>query len=223
MTTKHRLTAELVALCERPEPPLGPETGISYFGEEHYRNAAKQFLNLKGSDFWVFAYGSLLWRPAFEPSRTMSAYAAGWRRDFCMKITRWRGTPAQPGLMMALRHGGGCHGLALRLPDSDPEQALFKLLKREVDNDEDLATHRWIEVTTPLGKIRALAFWAEPVSSRMFVELSLEEQSEMIAHACGSLGSGAAYLYKTIQSLEQAGISDEYLDRLSERIASIVT
>jgi glutathione-specific gamma-glutamylcyclotransferase len=215
-----RLSPELVALCERPESRQGPEPGVSYFSDEDYQAAAAKLVNDAGEGpIWVFAYGSLLWRPAFDSEESRLAEVRGWRRDFCMEIRRWRGSPEQAGLMMALRTGGACTGIVMQVAHNDRLAQLVRLLKREVDGEEDLHAVRWIEAGTAEGPVRALACWAEPVESRMFVEKPIAEQAYMLARACGSGGSGAAYLHQTVSSLARLGLDDEYLNALDELVA----
>jgi cation transport protein ChaC len=216
-----RLSPELVALCERPEPNQGPESGIIYFTEEDYQAAATELLDQAGDGpFWVFAYGSLLWRPAFDVEAARFAHVPGWRRDFCMEITRWRGSPDQPGLMMGLRQGdSACSGMVVQIAHDDRHAQLVRLLKRETDTVEDMLSLRWIEADTDQGKVRALASWAEPIKSRMFVEKSIEQQAYMLARACGSAGSGAAYLHRTVTSLAERGLEDAYLTLLDELVS----
>jgi cation transport protein ChaC len=216
-----RLSPELVALCERPEPDQGPEPGLVYLTDEDYRAAAAELLAGAGDGpIWIFAYGSLLWRNAINVTTTRLALARGWRRDFCMEIARWRGSPAQPGLMMGLRQGGTCAGVVMQLDSEDHHAQLVRLLRREADTAEDLDSLRWIEAETDQGTIRALACWAEPVKSRMFVEKPIQEQARMLARACGSLGSGAAYLHRTVASLSALGLRDAYLDTLDELVSN---
>jgi len=219
-TPRARLSPELVALCERAEPKLGPEPGLSYFSDQDYQAAATKLLAEAGyGPVWVFAYGSLLWRPAFDCEDTRLAEARGWRRNFCMEIRRWRGSPEQPGLMMGLRKGGTCTAVVMQLAHEDRQAQLVRLLRRETDAEEDLHSVRWIEADTAQGTVRALACWADPVESRMFVDKPIEEQAYMLARACGSAGSGAAYLHKTVSSLAGLGLDDEYLNTLDELVA----
>lgn len=214
------LTAELVKLCERPEPDPGPEPGSVDFAEEDYHDvAAKMLLRLGNQPIWVFAYGSLLWKPAAVVIETRAATAYGWHRAFCLEMRRWRGSPAQPGLMMGLRQGGQCEGAILRLPDDDRLTQLLRLLRREIDGREDLQAVRMINVQTAQGPVQALAFWAEPSESRYFTDPSISETARILARACGHLGSGATYLYETVTKLEELGICDDYLWELQQLVA----
>ena len=69
-----------------------------------------------GEEVWVFAYGSLIWNPACAVEETCLGLALGWHRAFRLRLTRWRGTKQQPGLMLVLDRGGRCKGLLQRLP-----------------------------------------------------------------------------------------------------------
>lgn len=51
---------------------------------------------------WLFAYGSLIWNPAFLFAEQQRATLQGWRRSFCMRLLAGRGSPAHPGRMLAL-------------------------------------------------------------------------------------------------------------------------
>lgn len=218
-----QLTAGMVALCERPMPKLGPEPGLAYLTAEEFGGLAGRLLDEAGGEMWVFAYGSLLWRPAFRIAESQPAIARGWRREFCLEIPRWRGTPEQPGLMMALRRGGNCTAHAQKIGGPDRKAELVKLLRREIDVEEDVASLRFVEAETPTGMIRALACWAEPVSSRFFTSKSIEVQAHMLARACGNTGSGAAYLYHTLEALAGQGIVDDYISELASQVAHEIT
>ena len=114
------LTAELVALIERTEPDPGPPPGRREPTEAELRDTAARVLADRPSGpIWLFAYGSLIWKPELEHLEARRAHAHGWHRRFCMRLTRWRGTREVPGLMMALDRGGSCAGVAYRLDDTD--------------------------------------------------------------------------------------------------------
>src|SRR5271154_7152335 len=53
-------------------------------------------------DLWVFGYGSLIWNPAFEFVEKRVGLVHGFHRRFCLWTQLGRGSPAAPGLMLAL-------------------------------------------------------------------------------------------------------------------------
>lgn len=214
------LTADLVARCERHEPDPGPEPGFRHYQDEDYEAAAAKLLaGAPTGPFWVFAYGSLIWKPAIPTLDHRRATAPGWHRAFCLQLTRWRGSPAQPGLMMGLKRGGCCVGMIHRIADDARHSLLTQLLKREVGCDEDVTGVRWIKVDTELGRQHALAFWAEPEGLEDWADVPLPEAARVLARACGHVGSGAAYLYHTVAKLDELGIRDRNLWRLQELVA----
>jgi glutathione-specific gamma-glutamylcyclotransferase len=215
------LTAELVARCERHEPDPGPEPGYRHFDDADYEAVADRLLGQAPTGpLWVFAYGSLIWKPAMETTDHRRATAYGWHRAFALRLTRWRGSPTQPGLMMGLRRGGRCVGVIHRVQDQHRRAAVIRLLRREVGSDEDLTGVRWLTVDTAEGKVRALAFWAEPMGlDEDWVKLPLLEVAHILARACGHIGSGAAYLFHTVSNLDALGIRDRNLWRLQQLVA----
>ena len=214
------LTAELVALVDRREPDSGPETGLIELTDEDYDLAAHHILDQNaGNPFWLFAYGSLIWKPDFEHVEQLACKAFGWRRSFSLDIVRWRASPQQPGLMMALDYGGCCHGVAFRLSEGNDRAQMLRLLRRETSYKEDLPSIRWIDVQAESHKFRALTFWAAPRAKGYYVNLSLAEQAQRLARAAGHIGTSAEYLHNTIVKLEEFGIHDSYLWRLQKLVA----
>ena len=50
-----------------------------------------------GKDFFVFAYGSLMWRPDFPFVEILPATLYGYHRAFCITSTHYRGNTDRPG------------------------------------------------------------------------------------------------------------------------------
>jgi cation transport protein ChaC len=214
------LTEALVARVERQEPEHPAARGLPAIEEAAFGHHARRLLAEAGEGpVWTFAYGSLIWKPAFEAAEAVACHLHGWRRSFCIHLESWRGTPDQPGLMLALARGGSCRGMAYRLPDAGRAAAMEALLRREIGYEVDLASVRWLTVRGEAGPFRALVFYAAPLDGAIHVELPLAEQARRIARAAGHVGSCAAYLRNTVEHLEALGIRDRYLWTLQRMVA----
>ncbi len=215
------LTADVVARVERLEPDPGPRPGHVHLTDADYDAVVEELLEQHApSLLWVFAYGSLIWKPEFTSVEHRRATAYGWHRSFCLTLTRWRGTPEQPGLMMALDRGGCCHGVVYRLPDEDHAAQLGRLVRREMSVKQGSNVPRWITVETNAGKLRAFAITASPKGISYAGKLPLEQVARTLARAAGHWGSGANYLYQTVAKLEELGIRDGNLWRLQQLVAN---
>jgi len=215
------LTAELVALCHRdiPEPPRNPS--MVRFTEADYQRAAAEVLARLGDNpIWVFAYGSLVWKPAGDIAEQRLSTAFGWHRSFCLEMRSWRGSPDQPGLMMALRRGGSCTGIAQRPLGDDRHEVVVKLLRREIGGPMGYAALRLIDIHAEDGPRRALCFYAEPPEIADRPELPIEKVASILARACGHVGSGAEYLFRTVEALQAVGIHDSHLWQLQHLVAN---
>jgi cation transport protein ChaC len=218
--SKMALTEDLVSLSFRAEIDPGPDSRRKPLSDDEMDVLATRLLDeSKGDPLWVFAYGSLIWKPDFDAVESLQATAWGWHRSFCLKMTRWRGSQAQPGLMMALSRGGRCNGVVFRLSDVDRRGQIRRMIRREIGSVEDISTARWIQVETADGPRRALVFWAGPKGERVFHNLPLATVASVLARACGHMGSCAEYLYLTVKHLEEWGIRDRNLWQLQELVA----
>ncbi len=215
------LTAELVALAERTEPDPGPEPGTAEHTDAEFAQMADAVLGeYDPEQFWVFAYGSLIWNPEFQVEEQKRAVARGWHRSFCLRLTRWRGTRELPALMLALDRGGSCVGIAFRLPAGDKHAQMVRLLKREIDANPPTNVPRWINVATDGGPVRALAFVALPNGNAYAGRLPLPDVAQVLARAAGHWGSAAQYAFNTIAKLEEHGIRDRNLWQIQKLMAA---
>lgn len=214
------LTEELVSLSLRLEVDRGPDPGRAPITDKEVDELADQLFHEAGDDpLWVFAYGSLIWKPDFDAVASRAGTASGWHRSFCLRLTRWRATMAQPGLMLALRPGGSCKGIVFRLSDEDRLGQLRRMIRREISSIDDAYSIRWVSVDTGDGPVRALVFWAGPRGDRLSDNMPLTSVARLLARACGHMGSCAEYLYLTVKHLEEKGIRDRNLWELQRLVA----
>lgn len=215
------LTDDLVALSLREEIDPGPDPlRIPITDDELEELAARLCRESQGEALWVFAYGSLIWKPDFDAVESRVGSIKGWHRSFCLRMTRWRGSIKQPGLMLALKRGGYCKAVVFRLDDGDRLAQIRRMLRREIGTLKDAAAIRWIQVRTEHGAVRALVFWADPKGVHVTSKLPLETVGAILARACGHRGSCAEYLYLTVKHLEARGIRDSNLWKLQKLVAS---
>ena len=218
-----RLTADHVARVHRPLPDPGPAIyeGFRTASDEDFADEVSRMLATRPEGpFWLFGYGSLIWRPetAFTDKRV--ALARGWHRRFCLgPDIRYRGNPENPGVMMALDRGGQCRGMAYALPEAGLETELHKLIRREQSTVPSPFPWRWITVETVDGPLLALTFAMNRKSARYVRDLTDEQLADVLAKACGFRGSMAEYLFQTVSQLEALGIRDRNLWRLQEMVA----
>jgi cation transport protein ChaC len=163
------------------------------------------------SDLWVFAYGSLIWKPEIASVETRHARIYGYHRSLCLWSTINRGTPARPGLVLALDAGGSCEGLAFRVEGARVRTEFCRLWKREMMRGSYLPT--WVSTHTPQGRVNALAFVMDRRLPTYAGRLSDEQVIDALG-ASGLCGSSADYLASTVDALKAHGLADRQLARL---------
>ena len=162
-----------------------------------------------GEDVWLFGYGSLMWNPAMHFAEQRGGRVLGWHRKYCLWLEGGRGSPENPGLMLALDRGGAAAGALFRVPSDQARAELLLPFRRE------LFTYsyepRWVSVATRDGMIRAVTFVVNREGIRYVRRLDLERVAHHVATASGALGSCMEYLHRTLESLEALGLDDRML------------
>jgi len=165
---------------------------------------------------WVFAFGSLIWNPAFHHVERRVARVHGWHRQFCLWVKAGRGTPEQPGLMLSLESGGSCAGVVYRLAPGTERTELDVLWRREMFT----MSYRpvWVSARTPDGIEHAIAFAANRTHERYAPGLDADAVVRIIATGSGRLGRCCDYLYDTVAHLRELGIRDAALEALEAKV-----
>jgi cation transport protein ChaC len=149
-------------------------------------------------DVWVFGYGSLVWNPAFEYAEKRRGRIYGYHRAYCIWTHMGRGTPDNPGLMLALDRGGSCCGAAFHS-----------------------YVPAWVTVHTDTGPANGLTFTIDRNHERYVGRLPPDIAANHLATAAGYLGTSAEYLENTVAHLEELGIRDANLLDLHRRVTAL--
>ncbi|MBF0279723.1 MAG: gamma-glutamylcyclotransferase [SAR324 cluster bacterium] len=165
---------------------------------------------------WIFGYGSLMWNPEINYTRSLVGTLQGFQRKFCFWSVLGRGTPENPGLMMGLWQGGECTGALFCLPRSTEREELDKLVYRECR--WGVYIPRWLPVKTEESDVTALVFTVDRTHPVMVGDLPENEVVHYLATAEGSRGSSRDYLFNTLEEMKKLGIFDEPIEKLGEKV-----
>ncbi len=177
---------------------------------------------------WVFAYGSLIWRPGFAHVGQHRALLRGFHRSFCLWSHRYRGTPEQPGLVLGLDRGGACHGVAFRVPGRHAAAVLHYLDDRELPDGSEVVYHRRLLpvrlLDAPTGSatvVPAVSYVANRGCRNYAPRLAPEQAAAVIAQGIGQMGANRDYLLNTLSHLAEMGVRDTRLERIAALLSSM--
>jgi len=164
--------------------------------------------------FWVFGYGSLMWRPGFEHAALRPARLYGYHRALCILSHIYRGTPERPGLVFGLEAGGSCVGRAFLVDASRRARVYDYLMEREMI--QGVYRPRWRTVYTPQGTVSALCFVADRSHGQYSAMLDEAQMVARIQGARGRAGANIDYIVNTCRHLEELGIHSPKLARIRD-------
>jgi cation transport protein ChaC len=174
----------------------------------------------EGEDFWVFAYGSLMWRPDFPHKRIEPALLHGYHRAFCIRSVHYRGTPEKPGLVLGLARGGSCVGRALLVAAEHGREVADYLHDREMITGVYMP--RWFRVRLGGRKqgaiVPAVGYVADSKHEQYCGQLGIDDLVRTIVASSGASGSNVDYLAATVRHLDELGIRESGLHRILRAI-----
>lgn len=171
---------------------------------------------------WVFGYGSLIWDPCFAFTAREVATVHGWQRSFCMWSVHYRGTEAEPGLVLALdrAEGATCRGLAFAIPAGEEATTIAALRERELIS----YAYREETVTALLAdgrQVQALTYVINRDHAQYAGGLDMAAQAAIIATRAGVRGPNRDYLFATAQHLADLGLADAEMEALVTRVRAL--
>lgn len=188
-------------------------------------------MDTEEGDLWVFAYGSLIWRPGFVHEEVRPARLWGWHRALCVYSWHHRGTVEIPGVVLGLDRGGSCRGVVYRVAAARRAETLEYLRRREqVSPLEHLPSFIYREVFRPVrfedGRGRS-AEAAGPVALTYVVDRThpqytgaMDEESllALVRRGIGVSGANPDYVVSTADHLAALGMHDAALERIAARL-----
>lgn len=196
-------------------PPIGE--GRLLTEDELAASLAHTLLDWDGKqDLWLFGYGSLIWNPGLPTIDAVCGKVHGYHRGLYLWSRVNRGTPEQPGLVLALDRGGSCTGIAFRLAGPTALPHLETLWKREMT----MGSYRpaWLPCSLSNGKrVTALAFVMRRDVPTYTGKLPDHVVKEVFDRAKGRYGTTLDYVSSTVDALRASGIPDRALEALLAR------
>ncbi|WJF91358.1 gamma-glutamylcyclotransferase [Paraburkholderia bonniea] len=168
-------------------------------------------------DVWLFGYGSLIWNPGLPTVEATRGRVHGYHRGLYLWSRVNRGTPEQPGLVLALDRGGACSGIAYRLAaDEGLATHLDTLWRREMP----MGSYRpaWLPCMLADGRrVTVLTFVMRRDIPTYTGKLSDEVVQKVLNCATGRYGTTFDYISRTVQALRASGMPDRALEALLAR------
>ena len=180
-------------------------------------NLSHSLSNWNGvDDLWVFAYGSLIWRPSFEWVERRRVTLRGYHRELCLWSHDHRGSPDAPGVVFGLNRGGSCPGVAYRVAAAQVRETFEALWVREMSAGAYVP--RWVRCCDGQDSVQALAFLLNRQCTHYTGELAEDHLLAVIRRAVGMSGRCLDYVLHTHAALHEHGIEDRGLCRLVSRL-----
>ena len=173
-------------------------------------------------DLWVFAYGSLMWRPGFDFLERHNARLIGAHRALCVYSFVHRGTPETPGLVFGLDRGGACRGIAYRVAAKKREETIEYLRAREQVTMVYVEAWRSVQIEgDPTRRVQALCYIVDRGHKQYAGRLSIAEQVRFVRQGHGRSGPNRDYVIDAVASIEALGYRETELHLLAEQLKGV--
>lgn len=171
---------------------------------------------------WVFGYGSLIWRPAFEYAERAPAHVRGWERRFHQGSTDHRGTPEQPGRVVTLEPADDsrCWGMAYRV-----EEAVWTRVVEGLDVRESggYVRHR-VQLTFAESsrETQDAEMYVAAAGNRNYLgPASIDAIARQVLRSEGPSGHNVEYVLELQQALVTMGADDAHVEALAARVQQL--
>jgi cation transport regulator ChaC len=170
---------------------------------------------------WIFAYGSLIFRPSFAFVERRRAFAPGWVRRFWQGSPDHRGVPEAPGRVVTLiaSEGQVCGGCAYRIDPAKSGAILEALDHREQAG----FSRRFLPLHDTPGEAvfgEGLTWIAEPDNAHFLGPLPEREIAEWVRTRRGPSGPNAEYVMRLAEALRALDVHDAHVDAIARHLTA---
>ena len=169
-------------------------------------------------EFWVFGYGSLMWRPGFAFKARERARLHGFHRSLCIYSWHHRGTEERPGLVLGLDRGGSCLGIAFQVDAADWPATVDYLREREQITGVYVERRLAVGLQHQQRTIEALTYIVDREHDQYAGVLPIEEQAAIVSGARGKSGDNDDYVLNTLAHMHEEGIRDTKLSLVRDKL-----
>ena len=169
--------------------------------------------------FWIFGYGSLMWRPGFDFLRCEPALVHGYHRSLCVYSHVHRGTPEEPGLVLGLDRGGSCHGMAFEVAPARWEEIIAYLRAREQVTSVYVEKRKTVRLLVSGRIVEATTYVVDKAHHQYAGKLPDDALVSRVMRGQGMSGHCRDYVLNTLAHLRDMKIHDPTLERLAARLA----
>lgn len=154
-----------------------------------------------GVSLFVFAYGSLIFRPSRFFGKGRPALVRGYRRAFRQASPDHRGTPDFPGRVVTLLRdaGASCGGMLYEVVEEHVEAALIELDDRESGGYDRLEVVA--EVRGEVAPRAAVTWVAHPENRNHLPPASPSQIAAIVRRARGKSGPNVEYVLRLAEAL----------------------
>lgn len=196
---------------------------VSYLHPDVTENEAKYL--------WIFAYGSLCWKPGFQYHKSVTGYVKGYTRKFWQGNISHRGTAEKPGRVATLIEDkeGVVHGIAFAISE---ETAIPYLNKRECEMGGYISNFVKFQPSDGMP-FQALIYIATPTNRQWLGDAKTSEIADQIVNSKGDSGHNVEYLIRLAEftrehfpyydDIHLFALEKEVMEKLKKRNICVTT
>ena len=164
---------------------------------------------------WIFAYGSLIFRPSFAYLERRAAFLPGFARRFWQGSPDHRGVPGAPGRVVTLVPAPDetCGGVAYRI-DPDGAEVILAALDERESAGFDRLPREVLDAPGGAPFATALVYVASATNPHFLGPLHERDIAAWVAKSHGPSGANTDYVLRLHDALAELGVRDPHVEEI---------